>query len=77
MTPLQIAQHRDVYERLRALGTPPGYSVYVGGRLIRQSYVDKSNWTWEDAMAAPETEFERAWQRVHGRAALATVGMAA
>ena len=77
MTPLQIAQHRQTFERLRFNSTPPGYSVYVGGRLIRQSYVDKSDWTWEDAMAAPETAFDRAWQRAYGRAALATVGMAA
>lgn len=77
MTAQQIAQHRQTYERLRFNGTPTGYSVYVDGKLIRLSYVDKSDWSWDDAMAAPETAFDRAWQRVHGRAALATVGMAA
>lgn len=75
MTTLQIAQHRQTYERLRALTTPPGYSVWLGGHLVRQSYVDKDSWTWDDAMAAPDTALTRQYQRVYGRGNLATVGM--
>jgi hypothetical protein len=75
MTDQQIQQHRETYERLRALSIPPGYSVWIGGRLVRQSYVEKDHWTWDDAMAAPETPFYARYQRVHGKRALATVGM--
>lgn len=77
MTAQQIQSHRDVYERLRALSTPPGYSVWIGGRLVRQSYVNKEDWTWDDAMSAPDTSLVARYQRVYGKSSLTTVGMRA
>lgn len=53
MTAAQKAQHRDLYNQLRLAIVFPGESVAGVTKLYEP--VNKDNWTWEDAMAAPDT----------------------
>ena len=67
MTNQQIAQHPDVYERLRAITTQPGDSFWSRGQLLRRKFerACKDNWSWDDAMAAPDTANVAYYRKYH------------
>ncbi len=55
MTALQKAQHPEFYTQLKLQLLDPG-DTYVG---FRRQYtpVNRDDWTWEDAMSAPDTPY--------------------
>ena len=55
MTAQQITQHRDVYERLRALTFAPGDSYWHNGECVRRPFINKDDMTFDELLACPDT----------------------
>lgn len=73
MTDLQRQQHRDLYQQLRLALVMPGESI--GGITKPYAAVNRDDWTWDMAIAAPPTPRIAYLQRRYPLAGLLRVGM--